>query len=127
MKIQRMDPAKQLLAKAFEEENKKRRKELSAAAPMDTRTTQHNTVDAQSAYDCYMGSQEREQNLQKANRNAFQEAIDRVFAVPGASMSDMPLSIASPLPKDEKEQQLKAEVNYRKAQQQAEEDRAVMD
>lgn len=94
----------------------------------DTRTTQQKLADAQSAYDSYMGSQEREQNRQKANRNAFQEAIDRVFAVPGASASDMPLSVASPLPKmDEKEQQLKAELNYRKAQQQAEEDRAVME
>ena len=150
------DYARLVTEKAFEAENAKRRKnivtELEQAirtsqsygrpedmtprvpkmveTPVldDTRTTQQKLADAQSAYDSYMGSQEQKQNQQKANRNAFQEAIDRVFAVPGVSMSDMPLSIVSPLPKmDEKEQQLKAEVNYRKAQQQAEEDRAVMD
>ena len=149
------DYARLVTEKAFEAENAKRRKnivtELEQAirtsqsygrpedmtprvpkmveTPVldDTRTTQQKLADAQSAYDSYTGSQEQEQNRKKANRNAFQEAIDRVFAVPGASMSDMPLSIASPLPKDEKEQQLKAEVNYRKAQQQAEKDRAVMD
>ena len=102
-------------------------KPVQTVKPVDNRTTAQKVADSQAAYDSYMGSEEKKQNQQAANRKAMQETFLRLFAVPGTTMGEMPLSVASPVPVDRKEQELKATADYYKGQQQAEEDRAVMD
>lgn len=102
-------------------------KPVQTVKPVDNRTTAQKVADSQAAYDSYMGSEEKKQNQQAANRKAMQETFLRLFAVPGTTMGEMPLSVASPVPVDPKELELKATADYYKGQQQAEQDRAVMD
>lgn len=116
-----------ILQKNLAEEAKKQTAAKAAAQSADTRTTEQKAADAQSAYDAYQGGEEQKKNQQAANRKALREAIDRIFAVPGASASDMPLSVASPISTDTKQQELKATADYYKNQLQAEESQKVTD
>lgn len=119
------------IAKIREEGTEKPAAQVAAVQqttqPTDTRTTAQKAAAAQSAYDAYMGSEEQKANQGAANRKALQQMIDNIFAVPGVSASDLPLSMVSPIPTDTKGEQLKAEANYYQNQQKAIEDTKTME
>lgn len=93
----------------------------------DTRTTQQKYDDAKKAYDGYVESDEHKQRLGEANKAALQEAMRRVFAVPGASASDALPGVLAAAPVDTKERQLKAAMDHYQQQMEAEENRRIID